>query len=211
MPTRILIVDDHGIVRFGLRRILENELGDVHIGEADSGEQAIALFRDQTWHLVILDIQLPGRSGLEVLKDLKCTKAATPVLALSMHASMHYARRMLRAGANGYLTKESAPEELGHAVRCVLRGRTYLASSIAEAMAGDVGGEGTPPAHARLTDRELEVLCALAAGQTTAEIADHLALSTKTVRSYRTSTLRKLGLKNNAELTQFALREHLIG
>ena len=199
--TRILLVDDHAVVRRGVRDILTESLGKVTFGEASKPSEAIDKLQAEDWDVVVLDISLPGRGGLDALRDIKRLKPAVPVLVLSMHAEDHYALRALRAGAAGYVNKDSAAEDLSGAVRKVLAGGTHVSVRLAET---------SRPAHERLSDRELEVLRALAAGKTVKEIGVDLSLSEKTVSTYRTRLLEKMQMRTNAELIQYALREGLL-
>jgi two-component system invasion response regulator UvrY len=208
---RILIVDDHPIVRRGLRQTLADaeEIGE--IVDAATPQQALDCARQGPWDAVILDIGLPGRGGLEVLKDIRREVPRLPVLILSMHAEDQYAVRAVRAGAAGYLTKEAATEHLIEAVRKVVGGGRYISAELAERLATELTAGTGRPLHALLSDREFEVLRAIASGQTVGEIAERLSLSVKTVSTYRTRTLEKMQLKNNAELMHYVHTNHLLG
>jgi two-component system invasion response regulator UvrY len=208
-PLRILIVDDHPIVRRGLRQTLADadEIGE--IGEAATPQAALDLIRRQEWDAVVLDIGLPGRGGLDVLKEIKHELPRLPVLILSMHSEDQFAVRAMRAGAAGYLTKETAPEKLVDAIRKVAAGGRYISPALAERLATELTVDADRPLHASLSDREFEVLRLIASGQTVGDIAGRLALSVKTVSTYRARVLDKMGLKNNAELMQYALTNHL--
>jgi two-component system, NarL family, invasion response regulator UvrY len=208
--TRILLVDDHAVVRRGVRDILTESLGKVSFGEAGKPSEAIDLLQGEDWDVVVLDISLPGRGGLDALRDIKRLKPQVPVLVLSMHAEDHYALRALRAGASGYVNKDSAAEELAGAVRKVLAGGTHVSVRLAETLARSLRSDTSRPAHERLSDRELEVLRGLAAGKTVKEIGIELSLSEKTVSTYRTRLLEKMQMRTNAELIQYALREGLV-
>jgi len=208
--TRILLVDDHAVVRRGVRDILTESLGKVTFGEASKPSEAIEKLQEADWDVVVLDISLPGRGGLDALRDIKRLRPAVPVLVLSMHAEDHYALRALRAGAAGYVNKDSAAEELSGAVRKVLTGGTHVSVRLAETLAKSLRSDTSRPAHERLSDRELEVLRALAAGKTVKEIGVELALSEKTVSTYRTRLLEKMQMRTNAELIQYAIREGLV-
>jgi DNA-binding NarL/FixJ family response regulator len=207
---RILLADDHALLRSGLRRILEEALPGVHVGEAGTAEEALAALPDGAWDLLILDISMPGRSGLDILPDLKALQPSLPIVVLSMFGEQQFAIRALKAGASAYLTKERAPEELIQAVRTVLGGRRYIGASLAEALAAHVSldREGAP--HERLSPREFEVLRLIAAARTASEIAEELGLSVKTVSTYRARILEKMRLSTNAELMQYALRHGLM-
>ena len=207
---RILLVDDHAVVRRGVRDILTEALGKVAFGEASKPSEAMEKLQAEDWDVVVLDISLPGRGGLDALREIKRLRPALPVLVLSMHAEDHYALRALRAGAAGYVNKESAAEDLSGAVRKVLAGGTHVSVRLAETLAKSFRLDNSRPAHERLSDRELEVLRALAAGKTVKEIGVELALSEKTVSTYRTRLLEKMQMHSNAELIQYAIREGLV-
>ncbi len=205
----ILLVDDHAIMRKGLMDVLVEGLGPVTVGEAATGQEALEAVRAQAWNAVVLDVNLPDKNGIEVLKELKALRPAVPVIVLSLHPEDQYAVRMLKAGASGYLTKESAPEQLVIAVRKALAGGTYVSPALAELLAGSVGGAPAEP-HQTLSDRELEVLCLMARGKTPTDIADSLSLSVKTVSTYRARLLEKLRLKTTAELIRYAVDHKLV-
>lgn len=207
---RILLADDHALLRSGLRRILEEALPGVQVGEAGTADEVLAALPDGAWDLLILDISMPGRSGLDILPDLKAQQPALPILVLSMFGEQQFAIRALKAGASAYLTKERAPEELIQAVRTVLGGRRYIGASLAEALASHVSADHDGPPHERLSAREFEVLRLIAAAKTASEIAEELGLSVKTVSTYRTRILEKMQLTTNAELMQYALRHGLV-
>lgn len=208
--VRILIVDDHAIVRRGLKEILADDLGEVWCGEAADADNAYRQIASQLWDVIILDINLPTHSGLDVLHHIRHQSQPPPVLVLSMYPEDQYAMRALKAGASGYLTKESATDELSAAVRKVLHGGRYVSETMAEQLALQVGTEGVRALHEQLSDREYDVMRRLASGQTVSEIARELDLSVKTVSTYRTRTLEKLHLRNNAELMSYALRRELV-
>ena len=205
----ILLVDDHAIMRKGLKDVLVEGLGPVTIGEAATGQEALEAVRKQAWDAVVLDVNLPDKNGIEVLKEMKALRPAMPVVVLSLHPEDQYAVRMLKAGAAGYLTKESAPEQLVAAVRKALEGGKYVSAALAEQLAT---GLGTPSAEplATLSDREMEVLCLIAGGKTPTDIADTLALSIKTISTYRARLLEKLKLKTTADLIRYALDHKLV-
>jgi DNA-binding NarL/FixJ family response regulator len=209
---RVLIADDHAIIRKGLEQILGDAYGDVVFGEAANAEEAIRRVDEDDWDVVILDISMPGRSGLDALKEIKKIKPAIPVLMLSIHPEDQYATRALRAGASGYMTKETIPEELITAIKKVTTGGKYVSAGLAEKLAADLETETreTPP-HKRLSDREYEVLLLIASGHTITEIADMLTLSVKTISTYRARILEKTGLKSNAALVQYAMTYGLVG
>lgn len=207
---RILVVDDHAVVRRGLRQILAERPHYTIAGEAETGEEALRRIQAEPWDVVILDISLPDRSGLDVLKQIKAVRPELPVLVLTMHSEEQYAIRVLRAGASGYLTKESAPDLLLQAIHQISKGGRYVSPSLAErlAFAKGPGAERIP--HETLSDREFQVLCMIAGGKGLTEIARDLVVSVKTISTHRTRVLLKLGLRNNAELVQYALRHGLV-
>jgi len=207
---RILVCDDHPIVRRGLREILEQAGAPVTVGEAASAAEGLALARKQSWDTVVLDITMPGRSGLELLKELKSERPRVPVLVLSVHPAEQYAVRVLRAGASGYLTKESAPEELLTAIRHIVRGGRYISPSVGETLADDLGRPAEHLPHHGLSDREFEIMRRLASGKRVSEIADQLHLSVKTVSTYRARVLRKLNLRTTADIMRYALKHGLV-
>jgi len=207
---RVLIVDDHTILRRGLSQII-SETTDMEVGgEAESGAQAIKLARAEHFDVVLLDISMPDRNGLDTLKQLKKEKPKLAVLMLSMHPEEHYAMRALKAGASGYLTKQSAPALLVTAIRQVASGRKYVSSDLAEELARTVGDDSGRPRHETLSDREYETLRLMASGKTLTDIAVEMSLSVKTVSVYRARLLEKMQLKNNAELTYYALKHKLV-
>jgi two-component system invasion response regulator UvrY len=208
--TRILLVDDHAVVRDGIKRMFGERPSTAAFGEADSPESALKLAEEQEWDIVILDITLGDRSGLEVLKELRKNRPRLPVLILSMHSEEQYARRAFRAGASGYVTKDCSREELVAAVQKVSSGSKYISSALAEKLVIDLerGNEGPP--HESLSDREYEVLRWIASGKTVGEIAGILSLSDKTISTYRSRILEKMGMKTNAELTHYAIQNKLV-
>jgi two-component system invasion response regulator UvrY len=207
---RILLVDDHAILRRGLRALLSDEFHDATLGEASNAEQALEQLAKRVWDIALLDITLPGKGGLELLKEVKAARPKLPVLVLSAHPEDQFAVRALKAGAEGYMTKESAPEELVKAVRKILAGGKYVSPSLAEKLATGVRKDLTRLPHQTLSDREYEVMCRIAAGKTVTEIAGELSLSVKTISTYRTKILEKLGVKNSAEITRYALQNQLV-
>lgn len=206
---RILLVDDHAVVRRGLCQILADELGDVVCGEAASVPEAIEQIHRQNWDLVITDITLPGPSGLDLLKAMRSLRPRLPVLVLSVHGEDQFAIRVIRAGAAGYLNKDSAPQELVGAVRRVLDGGQYVSRTLAEKLASILQTATEQAPHEKLSDREFEVFRLLAHGHTVKEIALALNLSVKTVSTYRARTLAKMGLHHNADLTRYAVQHGL--
>jgi DNA-binding NarL/FixJ family response regulator len=207
---RILVCDDHPIVRKGLRDILEQENTPATIAEATNADEALSLARKQPWDAVVLDITMPGRSGLELLKQLREERPDLPVLVLSVHPADQYAVRVLRAGASGYLTKESAPEELLTAIRHVLRQGRYISPSVGETLAAGLGRPAEESAHHGLSDREFEIARLLASGKRVSEIAQELSLSVKTVSTYRTRILSKLNLKTTAGIVRYAIKHGFV-
>ena len=208
--VKILVIDDHEIVRRGVKQILEEVFPHVEVGEADTGQKGIAAVRQEPWDLAIVDISLPDQSGLELLCELHSTAPQLPLMVLSLHPEEQYAVRAFRAGAMAYLTKQTAPEELARAVKQVLTGRMYVTASLGERMAGSLSKNSTSPVHHTLSEREFEVLVLLAQGQSVKHIAQSLALSIKTVSTYRARLLDKLQLSTTAELIRYALDHHLV-
>jgi two-component system invasion response regulator UvrY len=207
---KILIADDHAIVRRGLKQILEDTSDLMVAGEATSGREVVELIRKEEFDVVVLDISMPGRNGLEVLKDIKSEHRQLPVLVLSMYPEEQYAVRVLKAGAAGYLTKESAPDELIKAIRKVAGGGKYITSSLADRLACELEYDVSQPLYQKLSDREYTVLCLLASGKTITEIAAELSLSPKTISTYRTRILDKLNMKTNAEVMHYAMQQGLV-
>lgn len=207
---KILIADDHSIVRRGLRDILLEEFPDANITGVNDGNELMREARSSSWNIIISDLSMPGKSGLEVLKQLKVEFPKTPVLILSMHPEDQYAIRALRAGASGYLTKESASDELVNAVRKILEGRKYITHSVAEKLAENLDNDSSKALHERLSDREFDILKMIASGITVSEIADKLSLSVATVSTYRARILEKTKMKSNAELTHYAINNKLV-
>jgi two-component system, NarL family, invasion response regulator UvrY len=208
--TRVLIADDHSILRSGLRELLVRYLEDVECGEAENTQQVLAQVQLRPWDLLILDITMPGRSGLDILSDLKQMQPKLPVLILSMHPEDQYARRVLRAGARGYLKKESAPEELIQAVRKLLAGNRYVSPTLAEQLARDLHDSADGPIHETLSAREFEILVMIGSGKGVSQIAGELHLSVKTVSTYRARVLEKMSMATSAELMRYAFRNHLV-
>lgn len=208
--VKILVIDDHEVVRRGVKQILEEVFPHVEVGEADTGQKGIAAVRQEPWDLAIVDISLPDQSGLELLCELHSTAPQLPLMVLSLHPEEQYAVRAFRAGARAYLTKQTAPEELARAVKQVLTGRMYVTASLGERMAGGLNKNPTGPVHHTLSEREFEVLVLLAQGQSVKHIAQSLALSIKTVSTYRARLLDKLQLSTTAELIRYALDHHLV-
>lgn len=207
---KVLIADDHPIVRQGLRQIL-SETGDMVVaGEASDGRETLTQVRAGDWDVLVLDITMPERGGLDILKELKQIQPKLPILVLSIHAEEQLAVRLLKAGAAGYLTKENAPGELVKAIRKVLSGGRYISPVLAESLAFNLDVSADQPRHETLSDREFQVLQLMAAGKTLAEIAEALFLSPKSVSTYRYRLLKKLNLKTNSELIRYAIENGLI-
>jgi two-component system, NarL family, invasion response regulator UvrY len=207
---RILITDDHAVVRQGLKQILAEEFKRAEFGEASNVQEAIDKVWKEHWDVVVLDITMPGRSGLEVLKEIKKSRPKLPVLMLSMHPEDQFAVRLLKIGASGYMTKESAPQELVGAVKKVISGGRYVSPALAEKMASYLAIDVQTPPHERLSDREFLVLRLIASGKTPTAIAKELGLSVKTVSTYRTRILEKMSMANSAELTHYAIQNQLV-
>jgi DNA-binding NarL/FixJ family response regulator len=206
----ILIADDHAILRRGLKEILMGELEGAVFHEAGSAQHVLDQIQTHACDLLILDITMPGRSGLDLLRDLQQLRPELPVLVLSMHPENQYAKRVLRAGAAGYMNKETAPKELVKAVRKVLAGGRYVSAELAEKLAADLSANDPRLPHERLSDREFEVVRMIASGKTSSQIAEELHLSATTVSTYRARILEKMGLANNAELMRYAMHNKLI-
>jgi len=207
---RVCVVDDHAVVREGLKRIIAENPGMAVTAEAGDGLEAMRVIQSQPCDVDLLDITMPNKSGLDVLKQLHAESPRLPVLVLSMHSEDQYAIRMLRAGAAGYLTKESAPSKLVQAIRKVVRGGRYVSATLAEKLVYDLDSNSTKAPHEVLSDREYQVLCMIASGKTVTMIAGELLLSVKTISTYRVRILEKLAMKNNAELTRYAIKEGLV-
>lgn len=207
---RVLIADDHAVVRQGLRQILAEIPELSAVGEAQNGEEALDQVRAEPWDVLVLDMSMPGRGGLDVLKDVRRERPQTRVLVLSMHPEDQFAVRLLKAGAAGYLTKESAPEELVAAVRKVMTGGKYISATLAEKLAFDMDRDNDRPAYETLSDREFQVLRMLATGKTVQQIAGELMLSAKTISTYRARILDKMNVRTNAELIHYAIQNQLI-
>ena len=208
--NRLLMIDDHAVVRRGLRSIIEEELPDIRVAEAGNAQQGLDSLRKEPVDAVVLDIGLPDRNGLEVLKRIHKEWPSLPVLILSIYDEDQYGIRVMRAGASGYLTKASAPENLVSAVRKILNGGRYVSPYLAEKLAAHVSGEIEEEPHQSLSDREYQVFQLIASGRTVSEIADELFLSVKTVSTHRARILQKMDMKNNAELTHYAFTKGLV-
>ncbi|HEX5127058.1 MAG TPA: response regulator transcription factor [Rhodocyclaceae bacterium] len=207
---QVLIADDHAIVRHGLKQIL-SETEDLEVvAEADGGVRALQILRTGHYDVVLMDVSMPDRNGIDTLKLVKKEFPKLPVLILSMHPEEQYAVRALRAGAAGYLSKQGAPEQLVTAIRQVASGKKYVSAAVAEELANAIGEDDDRPPHEKLSDREYQTLCMISSGKTLTQIAEQLNLSVKTVSVYRARLLEKMKLRNNAELTHYGLKHELV-
>ncbi|HRJ31089.1 MAG TPA: response regulator transcription factor [Cyclobacteriaceae bacterium] len=207
---RILLVDDHTIVRKGIAQLLLEQYPQAEIKEACSGQEALQQIMQSAWSIILLDVSMPGRNGIDVLKQIRSLQINTPVLMLSMHPEEQYAIRALKAGASGFLNKERTTEELFEAIYRILLGKKYITASLAERIAENLTDQQHLPTHAALSDRELQVLQLLASGKTVSEVAEEIFLNINTISTYRSRILRKLSLQNNAELMRYALENGLV-
>ncbi|RBA25814.1 response regulator [Herminiimonas fonticola] len=207
---KVLIADDHAIVREGLKQILADTKDIVVAGHAENGNEAIKLCREGSCDVLLLDISMPDRSGIEVLKQVKKETPGIAILMLSMHREDQYAIRSLKAGASGYLNKQSAPAELVNAIRQVASGRKYISAALAQELANQINDNHETPLHETLSDREYQTLTMIASGKTVSDIAAELVLSVKTISMYRSRLLQKMKLRHNAELTHYAIKNHLV-
>lgn len=206
----ILIADDHPVVRQGLRQMLASETDLNVVGEARNGHEVVEISKRVEWDVAVLDYNMPGRTGLELVKELKQRHPGRPILILSMYPEERYALRALKAGAAGYITKESAPGELVNAIRKVAKGGRYVSAMLGERLAQDLAGDSERPVHERLSDREYQIMWMIASGKTVGEVAEHLFLSPNTVSTYRARILRKMNMKSNAELMHYAIAHQLV-
>lgn len=206
----VLLADDHKIVRHGLKKILEDEFSDVIVGEASRDTEILEQLNKSSWDIVILDINMPGKSGLEILKDIKASHPKLPVLILSMYPEEQFALRVMKSGASGYLRKDSAPEELVDAVKEILEGRKYISPTVMNILSDVVNKDRSIELSELLSDREYEIFMLIAQGKTVSEIAEILSLSVKTVSTHRTHILEKTKLKNNADIIMYAVRNKLL-
>jgi two-component system invasion response regulator UvrY len=207
---KFLIADDHAIVRKGLIQLIREEFYEAEIAEANDSTEVYEKVKSQIWDVILLDISMPGRNGLDILKQLRADGIKAPILMLSMHPEEQYAIRVLKAGASGFLNKESATAELVAAIQKVLMGRKYISASLAEKLADNAGDKSDKALHESLSDREMQVLQMLASGKTVSEVAEEISLSVNTISTYRARLLEKLSLNNNAELTRYALDNGLV-
>jgi two-component system, NarL family, invasion response regulator UvrY len=207
---RILTVDDHAIVRNGVKILFQGRPETVTFGEASNAEEAVRLVREQNWDVVVLDITLGDRSGIEVMKELKLIRPKLPVLILSMHSEAQFARRAFKAGASGYITKDSLPDELAAAISKVAHGGKYVSPTLAEMLLMNIDSGVDREPHEGLSDREFEIMCLIASGKTVSEIAELLSRSVKTISTYRARILEKMGMRTNAEITHYVIQNKLI-
>ena len=207
---KVIITDDHRIVRAGIKQIVEDCPEMAPVDEASDGQELLAKVRKNHYDAILLDLSMPGRDGLEILKQLKSEKCKAPVLILSVHPEEQYAIRALKSGAAGYLTKSTAPEELIEAIKKISAGKKYITPALADHLAANIDSETDKPLHERLSDRELQILCKIASGSTVSLIAGQMFLNVKTVGTYRRRILDKMGMKSNAELTHYAIKNNLV-
>jgi len=207
---KFLIADDHAIVRKGLVQLIREEFYEAEIAEATDSNEVYEKVKSQIWDVILLDISMPGRNGLDILKQLRAEGIKAPILMLSMHPEEQYAIRVLKAGASGFLNKESANAELVLAIQKVLTGRKYISASLAEKLADNAGDKSDKALHESLSDREMQVLQMLASGKTVSEVGIEISLSVNTISTYRARLLEKLSLNNNAELTRYAVDNGLV-
>lgn len=209
--TRILLVDDHAVVRQGLKQILSDTVSAAEFGDASTAAEALRQISTERWDLVILDLSLGDKSGLDALKEIRTLRPSLPVLVLSMHPEEQFALRVLRAGAAGYVTKRTAAADIARAVQRVLEGGRYVSPSLAERLAVEIQADWQKAPHETLSDREHQVFLLLAMGNTVKQTAEKLTLSPQTVSTYRSRILEKMGMTTNAELTQYAIQNRLLG
>jgi two-component system invasion response regulator UvrY len=207
---KVLIADDHPIVRAGLKQVIERSPDMRVAGEALDGREVLEKVSREEWDILILDFSMPGKSGLDVIKELRRERPGLPILVLSMHPEAELAPRLLKAGVSGYLMKESATTELVNAIRKIHGGGRYVSPALGEKLAGDLAFENGRQGHERLSDREYQVLLCIAAGMTAQEIALELSLSVKTVRTYRDRVMEKLSLRNDVEISRYAQQHRLV-
>lgn len=205
----ILVCDDHPLFRRGLRQVLLDEVGATEVGEAANTQEAIVQIQDRKWDLLVLDLSLPGRSGLDALQEIRQLRPKLPVLILTMYPETQYAVRALKCGAAGYLVKGADPRDLLQAIRKVLGGGRYISPEVADCLTRAIGADGEAPPHERLSDREYQVFRALGSGKTVSEVAERMSLSVKTVSTYRARILQKLGLNTTAEIIRYAVTHGL--
>lgn len=209
-PKRILIADDHSAIRNGLKHILVNEFSNIEFGYATHSGEVFQIVKEQPWDVIILDIDMPGRNGLDILKQLKDEQINIPVLVFSFHREEQIAIRALKSGAFGYLAKDAADTELVKAINTILAGKKYISSLVSEQLLSQLGNPGNKFPHELLSDREYQTLLFIASGKTVTEIAEELSLSHPTISTYRARILQKMNMKNNAELAKYAIRHNLV-
>ena len=209
--TRVLLADDHAMFREGLKQVLSRTSDLVVVDEAGDAQQILDKVQKSNFDVIVLDISMPGRDGMDVLKQLKQMKPHLHILVLSMHPEDQYAFRAIKAGASGYLTKNKASQELIEAIRKIASGRRYISADVAEQLAIDIEKDSNRPLHQKLSDREYQVMCLIASGRTIKEIADELSLSTSSISTMRARILRKFGMKTSAEITHYAIKHNLVG
>lgn len=207
---RILVVDDHAVVRHGVKQILVEHFATSVIGEAQSAEDMLREIHASKWDMVVLDVGMPGKGGLDALKELKQIQPKLPVLVLSAYPEDQLALRLLRAGAAGYLSKDSAPRDLIHATKKILEGGRFISTSLADLLAANLETSLEKPLHEQLSDREYQVMCLIAVGKSLKDIADELSVSVSTINTYRARILEKMHAKNNTELTHYAIENRLV-
>ena len=207
---KILVADDHEVVRKGLMKVLAESLQPIKVEEARNGQEAVSKVWKSEYDLVVLDIKMPGKNGLDALKEIKQHRPKLPVVILSMHPEEQFAIRAMRAGASGYLTKECAGDELVLSIRKALKGEKYISGSLAQILAGELDSDSEKPPHELLSDREFQVMLMIASGKPVGAIAKELCLSVKTISSYRANILLKTRMKNNAEITHYAIQNKLV-
>jgi DNA-binding NarL/FixJ family response regulator len=206
----VLVADDHPLIRSGLKHVLQQEPDFGLPGEAENSDQVLERIEERSWDMVVLDIGMPGKSGLETLSEIRKRRPELPVLILSMHSEEQFAIRAIKAGASGYLTKNNAATELVRAIRRILAGKKYVSPALAEVLAHLIESGERRPLHEGLSDREYHVVCAIASGKSVSEIAEAMSLSVKTVSTYRARALEKMNMHTNAELTRYAIRNGLV-
>jgi DNA-binding NarL/FixJ family response regulator len=206
---RVFVADDHALFRAGVKSLLAEEPDLEVAGEAGTAKETLQRIRNEPWDVLLLDISLPDGSGIDLLRQIRPHRPDLPILILSMHPEEQYAVNLLRAGANGYITKDAVPQQVVQAIRTLLQGRKYISPTVAQILAEDIGGDGRPR-HELLSEREFQVFCKLAAGRSVGEIADELFLSNKTVSTYRARIMEKMSAKSNADITYYAIKNGLI-
>jgi two-component system invasion response regulator UvrY len=207
---RVLVADDHPLLRSALKQVISREPDLTVAGEAEDSEQVLQEIEEKPYDFVILDLSMPGRGGLDVLKEIRRLKPSVPVLVLSMYPEEQFAVRAIRGGANGYLSKDCAPADVVNAIRKVLSGKKYVSANLAEMLADALDSKDDRTPHEMLSDREFQVLCKIGAGQTVSQIAAEMALSVKTVSTYRSRLLEKMHMSNSAELARYAIMKGLV-